>query len=562
MPTSARATFTGDANFHGATFTRSVSFEEATFSGDANFYGATFTGEAWLATSAIIAATRREPSRAAAGHGGATFAGDAGFDGATFSGEAIFSGATFSGDAHFFAAFTRFANFGEATFTGYARFHGATFSKRAWFGEATFSEGAWFGEATFSGEPRFNGATFAGDASFDGATFSGEATFSGATFAGDASFDGATFTGDAIFDGARFEVATAFGPVHVYDWLWLDGVVFAQRVRIEASALRASFARAEFRRGANVRLRWAEVWLEEADFSEPSLLAALPARVTPEGGKGDAFLGCEKPADDGTWYWVSDEPPENFGPRVLSLRGARVASLTLSAVDLEACRFAGAYGLDDLGLERAEFPWPPGGWRWVRWWPVRWTRRQTIAEEHHWRARGGHGSGWDQGRVLAGARHPWPPQPPPELDPDRIAGLYRQLRKSREDSKDEPGANDFYYGEMEMRRRSGPPAERSILWFYWLVSGYGLRASRALLALAITIAVLAIPLVLWGFRPDLPYGRALLFSLQSSISLLRAPTSPPGHETAGGQLIEIFLRLAGPLFFGLALLALRGRVRR
>jgi len=53
----------------------------------------------------------------------------------------------------------------------------------------------------------------------------------------------------------------------------------------------------------------------------------------------------------------------------------------------------------------------------------------------------------------------------------------------------------------------------------------------------------------------------VLFALQSSISLLRAAT-PPGHETVVGQLIEIFLRLAGPLFFGLALVALRGRVKR
>jgi len=84
-----------------------------------------------------------------------------------------------------------------------------------------------------------------------------------------------------------------------------------------------------------------------------------------------------------------------------------------------------------------------------------------------------------------------------------------------------------------------------------------------LLALVLTIVVLgAIPLALWGFQPALPYGRALLFALQSSISLLRAPTSQPSHETASGQFVEIFLRLAGPLLFGLALLALRGRIKR
>ncbi|WP_308407820.1 hypothetical protein [Streptomyces somaliensis] len=33
-----------------------------------------------------------------------------------------------------------------------------------------------------------------------------------------------------------------------------------------------------------------------------------------------------------------------------------------------------------------------------------------------------------------------------------MAALYRQLRKSLEDGKNEPDAADFYYGECEMRR--------------------------------------------------------------------------------------------------------------
>ena len=78
--------------------------------------------------------------------------------------------------------------------------------------------------------------------------------------------------------------------------------------------------------------------------------------------------------------------------------------------------------------------------------------------------------------------------------------------------------------------------------------------------MAFTIAVLgAIPLALWGFRLDRPYGRALLFALESSISLLRAPEA---KLTASGEVIQIFLRIAGPLFFGLAVLSLRGRVKR
>ena len=67
--------------------------------------------------------------------------------------------------------------------------------------------------------------------------------------------------------------------------------------------------------------------------------------------------------------------------------------------------------------------------------------------------------------------------------------LYRELHKGREDAKDEPGAADFYYGEMEMRRHDPgtPTAERLVLWAYWLLSGYALRAWRALAALVLVV---------------------------------------------------------------------------
>jgi hypothetical protein len=55
------------------------------------------------------------------------------------------------------------------------------------------------------------------------------------------------------------------------------------------------------------------------------------------------------------------------------------------------------------------------------------------------------------------------------LAPRYIANAYRDLRKGREDSKDEPGAADFYYGEMEMRRydKERSLAERAVLSLYW-----------------------------------------------------------------------------------------------
>jgi hypothetical protein len=163
------------------------------------------------------------------------------------------------------------------------------------------------------------------------------------------------------------------------------------------------------------------------------------------------------------------------------------------------------------------------------------------------------------------------------LHPGQIAGVYRALRKGREDVKDEPGAADFYYGEMEMRRHARPLSdsnpgghsaaasrgrvERGILTAYWLVSAYGLRATRAVAALAVVTMLLAVAFHLVGFAvPPRPvsYWTSLLYAFRATLSL----TDDQVKLTAWGQLLQGVLRLTGPVLLGLALLALRGRVKR
>jgi hypothetical protein len=170
----------------------------------------------------------------------------------------------------------------------------------------------------------------------------------------------------------------------------------------------------------------------------------------------------------------------------------------------------------------------------------------------------------------------------------QLAAVYRELRKGREDAKDEPGAADFYYGEMEMRRhdRRAPPAERLILWLYWLTSGYALRAWRALATLTAVVLVAAVGFAFWGFPDAEPAFRpvgvdasgalvyrqvpaedatgaglpeAVRFSARSATSLLRGPDRA---LTPAGESLEIALRLLGPVLLGLAVLSIRGRVRR
>ena len=546
-----------DCRFDGATFTGDARFNRATISGDARFYRATFSG--------------------AARFGGVTFSGAAGFSEVTFSGDAWFGGVTFSGDTGFFrASFNGDAMFDGATFGGHAWFLQASFSGTAVFSgaaglagadeasSATFSGDAVFGGVTFNGDAWFGGTTFSGAAVFGGVTFNGDAWFGGTTFSGDARFEGATFKRRAEFGGVRFEQARQFGPLLAYRGLVLDGVQFTQPVQIEVSSTGVCCRRARFAGGVQFRLRWARVVLDDTDLAAPSILAGNP-QLSSE--------GLDRREKQIAKFWqrvLEGEISER--PQLLSLRRANVAGLGLSNVSAADCRFGGAHNLDKLRLESdvsfatAPLPVDPSG--------RRWEGREVIAEERAWRA--------NQARR---SRHHWvAPKWPDWLedqsgrpDPGQIAGLYRALRKGREDAKDEPGAADFYYGEMEMRRLAPRPVnpigagrigaasrgrvDRWILTAYWLVSGYGLRAWRAVAWLAVVTALLGVAYHFVGFAvPPRPvsYWTSLLYALRATLSL----TDNQVTLTAWGQLLQAVLRLTGPVLLGLALLALRGRLKR
>ncbi len=374
----------------------------------------------------------------------------------------------------------------------------------------------WADEATFEGDAevaraRFNEATFAGGAWFAGANFKGEATFAGANFKGD---------------------VPVLGPVRVEGRLNLDRVQFTSLVRIETDTSALTCLRGGFPGGVRFDVSRAVIRLDDSDLSVPSLLTG-PLASNPAGFKEQ--------------------------PQLLSLQGANVAGLSLGNVDLTYCRFAGAHNLDKLRLEsRTVFGLSPA--------VAGWERRQVIAEEAAWRA--------TQARPGHWKAPPWPdPGDQPEvLNCGAIAGLYRALRKGREDAKDEPGAADFYYGEMEMRRhdreegdtnggQSRGRVSRIVLTAYWLLSGYGLRAWRSLVALAIVTALFAVAFHFVGFtRSPEPasYWTSLLYAFRSTISL----TDGQVTLTAWGSFFQALLRITGPVLLASAVLALRGHVKR
>ncbi|MEV7211269.1 MULTISPECIES: pentapeptide repeat-containing protein [unclassified Streptomyces] len=553
----------GTAKFGSATFQSYVNFESATFEGIAEFGSATFES-----TAEFGSATFQDY----AGFGSATFQGYALFLSATFQGTAEFLSATFQGTARFLSAtFQDYALFGSATFQRTAEFESATFQGTALFGSAIFEDDAGFGSATFQGVD-FGSATFQGTAEFESATFQGTALFGSATFRGTAEFRAAAFERDALFGSATFEEADSVGPLACAGRVVLSGAKFGGPVTLSFAARRLECRRTRWSSTAEIRLRHATVDFAHAVFEYPLTIAAEPEPFV---------LADSRQLPEGLFPSAPD-----LGVRVASLRGVDAAHLVLTDLDLSRCLFVGTVHLDQIRLEgTCTFDTAPSAGTWRRWLPVRFTERRVLAEEHHWRAsRPGAVRGWNTAVLGAG-----------RAGPLQLAPVYRALRKAFEDGKHEPGAADFYYGEMEMRRHADdiPRSERGLLTAYWALSGYGLRASRALAWLGMAMLLTIVLLMAFGLAQETPKqtatgtvpvgGGKVTFEIDKD-----DPQNPTGDWftgkrfekalnvtfnsvvfrssgqdlTTAGTYIEMTSRLTEPVLLGLAVLAVRNRVRR
>lgn len=431
-----------------------------------------------------------------------------------------------------------------------------------------------------------SGVTLLGHARFDAAFFPEDAVFDGVVFASEVSFRDTYVSQRASFQRAVFETAPTFGPLRA-KWLDLSSAVFGAAVVVEVVAETVVCDRTRWESTATLRLRGGGLSLRGAVLSHPMAVLTYPVEVVP--------------------------PPESplSDLAVESLSGVDAAHLVLTNVDLSWCEFAGAFHLDQLRLEgHFLFRRTPSGLHVRGLLPYRWTRRLTLAEEHYWRAKVQRDR-WERARFLkpllgdliareTGYAAGWAvgPNRPWTATPTALAADYRQLRKAFEDAKNEPGAADFYYGEMEMRRKDRnrtPLAERFLLWWYWLLSGYGLRASRALGWLGASLIATVLALMVWGLpnsppRPEttgtLPStGQQLVLTTRVPVPYLSGPLSErltrarlnkavgvalnssvfrasSQNLTSAGTYIEMASRFVEPVLLALVLLAIRGRVKR
>ena len=336
---------------------------------------------------------------------------------------------------------------------------------------------------------------------------------------------GNTISNSVRLDHTRLVAAHQVGPVSVNRSFRARHSQFGSRVRIDVRA-------------------------ETVDLTGTKLLAGGVLAVE------RAQISLDQVSTTGQFRLIGGPMTERL-PEVISIVGADVGSMSYAHVDMSRCVFHNALGLAGVGLEptvRLERS------------PRFFARRRCVADEFAWRRRrGGLFSGkW----ILPGTRLSEEEREDedvrillPEVSTSQVASVYAELRRSFEMRSNEPGASDFYYGEMEMRRQNpnGAISERTIIWLYWIVSGYGLRAWRAFFWLGLLITAATIALAKYG-QTKVPASATseLLLSLKATFHAL----GQPKDLTTAGEYILLALSIMGPVLFALCVLAIRGRVKR
>jgi len=266
--------------------------------------------------------------------------------------------------------------------------------------------------------------------------------------------------------------------------------------------------------------------------------------------------------------------------RLLDVANTDLSGVQLDEVDLSFCSFAQALNLEKLRfLGAASFGTVPRHFERTAWYRWR-AARKVIWEEVLLRAKRDT-PGWadwrDRLRTEIRA-HPkagfdWSLGIPElittsQVTPRKLSSIYRDLRRSQEQSDEESEGNEFYYSEMTIRRQDAAGWRRAILVLYWILGGYGVRPSRPLVSLVLIAWLLATGFVqlqlLTGPVPTLVdqvgYVGAFNYLLRTSVSLLGTSGLQP--RGFGGLLLDVLARILLPTLLALMFLGIRANVKR
>jgi hypothetical protein len=151
-----------------------------------------------------------------------------------------------------------------------------------------------------------------------------------------------------------------------------------------------------------------------------------------------------------------------------------------------------------------------------------------------------------------------------------LAQACRRLSANAEENREYPLANEFHYWSMDALRKQGWRSLGLIGSLYWALSGYGVRARRALAVLLAIVVVFAVLYMLLGPNAlqvssasnpvqALEYaGQAVVYSLSTVARLNPEPKPDPGLF----QFLVTIEGILGPLQIALLALAIRRKVMR
>ncbi len=406
------------------------------------------------------------------------------------------------------------------------------------------------------------------DRNYRGYWFPAEVDFSGQTLV-DADFRHARFARVAIFTNAKLEGEQA-------------------RFREAQFVAGADFREAQFAAAADFTLAQ---FAAAADFSYARFAAAHFSYAQFAAAAGFFRARFEREASFIDTRFQA----------TVSFDGADLDNALFRDAALHRCTFGTATGLEEARFENVDWGWQPKRfWRWR--FPAAWTRYLDRAlggqpERNDWRHLPA-AVAWSlahRRNVLGDELRARESRLVADLA--RAELVYHQLLKNYEDQREYPTANDFHYGEMEMRRLRG---WQPLLTLYGLLSGYGHAWMQSFLWLIVVLLLSA-----WGYggaglapisagalvpgsgptsastalsrdaRAVDPTGPAwpflgvdidwdatascLVYSLRSAVLQFDREVHP---LTAWGRLVQAAEFVLGPLLIALTGLALRRKFKR
>ncbi len=356
---------------------------------------------------------------------------------------------------------------------------------------------------------------------FGKANFSGVINFGQAKFFEGADFWGAEFSGYAYFDAAKFSKSAVFEEAKFSGDVDFTGAEFSGD---------AVFWRANFFCNAYF---WGAKFFEYAIFEEAKLCG------------NTHFEGAEfQQRTDFSKVQTAKDATMDF-QRVRLLKPQQIK---FHHVDLSRWSFL------DTDLRRIDFD--NVTWGTIRW---LWSCRTALFDEIR----------VSNEKVKV-----------PKEYLTKVERLYRHLKQNYESQRDYGRAGDFYYGEMEMKRRQLNPLGQIPFWIYRILSGYGESYPRALFWLIVMWLGFAVLFTFagytdkdmgisvqryWTWNPSewrgtiSDIGRSLLYSAQA-MTLFHEPKIT--FHNSWGQVVEFFASVLGVIQIALFGLALQRRFKR